>query len=96
MLRAGPRRVLPGIVPRWLPACAAGATAEPSAAPVPLPPSRIVNPCDAIRLPPRLDEDKRQALADEIAAAPASAVWPDVLRDAAGVARAVRACRTPA
>ncbi len=92
MQRVWPRRMLPWIVPLWLTACAVGATSDP----VPLPPSRIVNPCDAIRLPPRLDQGRRQALADEIAAAPASAVWPDVLRDAAGVARAVRACRTPA
>ena len=92
MQRARPRRLLPWIVPLWLTACAAGATSDP----VPLPPSRIVNPCNAIRLPPRLDQARRAALADEIAAAPASAVWPDVLRDAAGVARAVRACRTPA
>ena len=91
MQRATPRRVLPCLVPLWLTACAAGATSDP----VPLPPSRIVNPCDAVRLPPRLDAGKRAALADEIAAAPATAVWPDVLRDAAGVARAVRACQTP-
>ena len=91
MQRAWPRRVLPWIVPLWLTACAAGATSDP----VPPAPSRIVNPCDAIRLPPRLDQQRRQALADEIATAAASAVWPDVLRGAAGVARAVRACRTP-
>ncbi len=95
MQRAWPSRVLPCLVPLWLTACATGATSDP-AVPVPLPPSRIVNPCNAIRLPPRLDEARRAALADEIAAAPASAVWPDVLRDAAGVARAVRACRTAA
>ncbi len=96
MQRAWPRRMLPCLVPLWLTACAAGATSSSPGAPVPLPPSRIVNPCNAIRLPSRLDDARRAALADEIAAAPPSAVWPDVLRDAAGVARAVRACRTPA
>ncbi len=92
MQRAKPRRMLPCLVPLWLTACAAGATSDPA----PLPPSRIVNPCNAVRLPPRLDGARRTALAEEIAAAPASAVWPDVLRDAAGVARAVRACQTSA
>ena len=91
MQRATPRRLLPCLVPLWLTACAAGATSDPT----PLPPSRIVNPCNAVRLPSRLDAGRRAALADEIAAAPANAVWPDVLRDAAGVARAVRACQTP-
>lgn len=92
MQRAWPRRMLPCLVPLWLTACAAGATSDP----VPLPPSRVVNPCNAVRLPPRLDAQRRAALASEIAAAPAAAVWPDVLRDAAGVERAVRACQTPA
>ena len=91
MQRVWPRRVLPCLVPLWLTACAAVATSDP----VPLPPSRVVNPCNAVRLPPRLDAGRRAALADEIAAAPAAAVWPDVLREAAGVARAVRACQTP-
>lgn len=59
------------------------------------PPSRIVDPCDAIRMPDRLDDARRARLADEIAAAPADAVWPDLLREAAGVERAVRACQTP-
>lgn len=95
MQRTWPRRVLPYLVPLWLTACAAGTISDPVPRPGPLPPSRIVNPCNAVRLPPRLDADRRAALADEIAAAPANAVWPDVLRDAAGVGRAVRACQTP-
>ena len=96
MQRAWPRRMLPCLVPLWLTACVAGATSDPAPLPLPLPPSRIVNPCNAVRLPPRLDGARRTALAEEIADAPASAVWPDVLRDAAGVARAVRACQTSA
>ena len=97
MQHAMPRRMLPCLVPLWLTACAAGATSDPLPLPLPpLPPSRIVNPCNAVRLPLRLDAGKRAALAVEIAAAPAAAVWPDVLRDAAGVERAVRACQTPA
>jgi hypothetical protein len=89
------RRMLPCLGPLWLAACGAGGISE-AAGPPPLPPSRIINPCDAILLPPRLDEARRADLANEIESAPSHAVWPEVLRDQAGVARAVRACQTPA
>ena len=81
------RLVLPCLAMLSLTACGWVATSD-------LPPSRIVDPCDAIAMPPRLDEGRRARLADEIAAAPANAVWPDMLRDAAGIERAVRACQT--
>lgn len=84
------RLLLPTAVLSSCAACATGATSDP--APV-VSPSRIVNPCDAIRLPARLDDAHRAQLADEIAAAPAGAVWPNVLTDAAGVERGVRACQ---
>lgn len=90
MPRMLPRLTLPALVPLWLTACVMGPTSE---VPRRVPPSRIVNPCDSITLPARLDDARRAQLADEIAAAPADAVWPIVLTEAAGVERAVRACK---
>lgn len=75
-----------------LTACGPAPTSEPG--PV-IRPSAIVDPCDGIRLPARLDDPRRARLAAEIATAPPDAVWPGVLRDAAGIERAVRACQTP-
>jgi len=93
MPRMMPRPLLPLLALSWLTGCGPVAISDPR--PVSVPPSRIVDPCDAIRLPAPLDDARRARLAAEISAAPADAVWPDVLREAAGVERAVRACQAP-
>lgn len=91
MTRTRPRLTLPCLALFSLTAC--GTAANSNLAVVVVPPSRIVNPCDAIRLPARLDDARRKRLADEIAAAAPDAVWPDVLRDAAAIEAALRACQ---
>ncbi len=66
-----PIPMLPVMLTLSLASCAgAGRTSEPAA---------VVNACQAVPLPDRLDPAKRAQLADEIEAAPAGAVWPQVV-----------------
>lgn len=53
----------------------------------------IVNACQSVILPQRLDPADRAKLADEIDQAPADTVWPGVLTDAARVESEIRACQ---
>jgi hypothetical protein len=85
------RLMLPLTAMLSLAACATGIRSEP----VPVGPSQIVNPCMAIKLPARLDADRRARLVRELSEAPADAVWPTALVSAAGVEAAVRACQKP-
>ncbi len=62
--------MLPVMLTLSLASCAgAGQTSEPA----------VVNACQAVPLPPKLTAADRLRLADEIKAAPAGAVWPQVV-----------------
>lgn len=74
----------------FLTACATAPVYEPA----PVPVSKIVNPCDAITLPNRLDADQRGRLVRELSEAPADAQWPGSLMAASAVVEAVRACQS--
>ncbi|MGI4852240.1 MAG: hypothetical protein ACRYGR_09910 [Janthinobacterium lividum] len=68
-------------------ACSAGTASN--ATPV----SRIVSPLDAIVVPPRLNDAQRAEIVREGMAAPADAVWVDVLMRDSAVVEAVRAAQ---
>ncbi len=76
-----PRTMLPLTTALWLSACATAPVFRPQ-------------PTDACRLLPmqQYTDAFNQELADEVAAAPSNAVWPQVVRDYVKLRDAVKAC----
>ncbi len=79
-----PTLLLPVLLATLLAGCA---TAPHSEVPA------VANACRSISLPAKLGAQQRAQLADEIDAAPATAVWPGVLTDANRVEGDLRKCQ---